>query len=40
MKRLVIIPAAGLATRMMPMSASMSKAMIPVAGQPILSHII
>lgn len=40
MKRLVIIPAAGIATRMMPMSASMSKAMIPVAGQPILSHII
>lgn len=39
-KRLVIIPAAGLATRMMPMSASMSKAMIPVAGRPILSHIL
>lgn len=40
MKRLVIIPAAGLATRMMPLSASMSKAMIPVVGKPILAHII
>ena len=39
-KRLVIIPAAGLATRMMPMSSSMSKAMVPVAGRPILSHIL
>ena len=40
MKKLLIIPAAGLATRMMPMSASMSKAMIPVAGKPILAHIL
>lgn len=40
MKKLLIIPAAGLATRMMPLSASMSKAMIPVVGKPILAHII
>lgn len=39
-KEILIIPAAGKATRMMPLSSSMSKAMIPVAGQPILSHII
>lgn len=39
-KEVLIIPAAGKATRMMPLSSSMSKAMIPVAGQPILSHII
>lgn len=40
MKKLLIIPAAGLATRMMPLSNSMSKAMIPVAGKPILAHIL
>jgi len=36
----VIIPAAGLATRMRPLSSNMSKAMIPVCGKPIISYII
>ena len=40
MKTLVIIPAAGLATRMQPLSATMSKAMIPVCGKPILARIL
>ena len=40
MKTLVIIPAAGLATRMQPLSATMSKTMIPVCGKPILARIL
>lgn len=40
MTEVVIIPAAGLATRLRPLSNSMSKAMIPVAGKPILGHIL
>jgi len=36
----VIIPAAGKATRMRPLSNSVSKAMIPVNGKPIISYII
>ena len=40
MKTLVIIPDAGLATRMQPLSATMSKAMIPVCGKPILARIL
>jgi NDP-sugar pyrophosphorylase family protein len=36
----VIIPAAGKATRMRPLSNSISKAMIPVNGKPIISYII
>lgn len=36
----VIIPAAGKATRMRPLSNSMSKAMIPVNGKPIISFIL
>lgn len=37
---IVIIPAAGNATRMRPLSNNMSKAMIPVNGKPIISYII
>ena len=36
----VIIPAAGLATRMRPLSSNSSKAMIPVNGKPIIAHIL
>ena len=36
----VIIPAAGKATRMRPLSNSTSKAMVPVNGKPIISYII
>ena len=36
----VIIPAAGKATRMRPLSNSISKAMVPVNGKPIISYII
>jgi len=36
----VIIPAAGLATRMKPLSRGVSKAMIPVNGRPIISYIL
>ncbi len=36
----VIIPAAGLATRMRPLSRGVSKAMIPVNGKPIISYIL
>lgn len=39
-KHYVIIPAAGLATRLRPISNAMSKAMVPVAGKPILAHIL
>jgi glucose-1-phosphate thymidylyltransferase len=38
--RSVIIPAAGLATRMKPLSRGVSKAMIPVNGRPLISYII
>lgn len=40
MKRTVIIPAAGLASRMKPLSRGVSKAMIPVNGRPLISYII
>lgn len=40
MKRTVIIPAAGLASRMKPLSQGVSKAMITVNGRPIISYII
>lgn len=36
----IIIPAAGHATRMRPLSNSMSKAMIPVNGRPVISYIL
>jgi dTDP-glucose pyrophosphorylase len=36
----VIIPAAGKATRMRPLSNAVSKAMVPVNGKPIISYII
>ena len=36
----VIIPAAGKATRMRPLSNSISKAMVPINGKPIISYII
>jgi len=36
----VIIPAAGKATRMRPLSSGVSKCMIPVNGKPIISYII
>ena len=36
----VIIPAAGLASRMKPLSRGVSKAMIPVNGRPLISYII
>ena len=39
MKRICIIPAAGLATRLRPLSNCMSKTMVPVCGKPILGHI-
>jgi len=38
--RSVIIPAAGLATRMKPLSHGVSKAMIPVNGRPLISYVI
>jgi dTDP-glucose pyrophosphorylase len=38
--RSVIIPAAGLATRMKPLSKGVSKAMIPVNGRPLISYVI
>lgn len=38
--RTVIIPAAGLATRMKPLSNGVSKAMIPINGRPLISYII
>ena len=40
MKRTIIIPAAGLASRMKPLSRGISKAMIPVNGRPLISYII
>ena len=40
MKRSIIIPAAGLATRMKPLSRGVSKAMIPVNGRPLISYVI
>jgi len=40
MKRSIIIPAAGLATRMKPLSRGISKAMLPVNGRPLISYII
>jgi len=40
MKRTVIVPAAGLASRMKPLSQAVSKAMISVNGRPIISYII
>jgi dTDP-glucose pyrophosphorylase len=40
MKRTIIIPAAGLASRMKPLSRGVSKAMIPVNGRPLISYII
>jgi glucose-1-phosphate thymidylyltransferase len=40
MKRSIIIPAAGLASRMKPLSRGVSKAMIPVNGRPLISYII
>lgn len=40
MNRSVIIPAAGLATRMKPLSKGVSKAMIPVNGRPLISYVI
>ena len=40
MKKTVIIPAAGLASRMKPLSRGISKAMIPVNGRPLISYII
>jgi dTDP-glucose pyrophosphorylase len=40
MSRSIIIPAAGLATRMKPLSRGVSKAMIPVNGRPLISYII
>lgn len=36
----VIIPAAGLGTRMKPLSAGISKSMIPVNGKPIIGYIL
>ena len=38
--RTIIIPAAGLASRMKPLSRGVSKAMIPVNGRPLISYII
>ena len=35
-----IIPAAGLGTRLMPISSSIPKAMVPVGGQPLISRAI
>ena len=36
----IIIPAAGKATRMQPLSSAMSKTMLPVNGKPIISYIL
>lgn len=36
----IIIPAAGLATRMKPITNNMSKAMVPVNGKPVISWIL
>jgi len=36
----VIIPAAGKASRLKPLSSSMSKSMVPVNGKPIISYIL
>ncbi|NPB03206.1 MAG: NTP transferase domain-containing protein [Thermotogae bacterium] len=36
----VVIPAAGFATRMRPLSLTRAKSMIPVAGKPIIGHIL
>ncbi len=36
----VVIPAAGFATRMRPLSLTKPKALIPVAGKPIIGHIL
>lgn len=38
--RTIVIPAAGLASRMKPLSKGVSKAMIPVNGRPLISYII
>jgi glucose-1-phosphate thymidylyltransferase len=38
--RSVIIPAAGLATRMKPLSRGVSKAMIPINGRPLITYVI
>lgn len=38
--RSIIIPAAGLASRMKPLSRGISKAMIPVNGRPLISYVI
>jgi len=38
--KLLVIPAAGQAKRLRPLSNNMSKAMVPVAGKPVLAHII
>jgi len=40
MKRTIIVPAAGLASRMKPLSQAVSKAMISVNGRPIINYII
>lgn len=40
MKRTLIIPAAGLATRLRPVSNSMSKAMVPINGKPTIAFIL
>lgn len=40
MKYNVIIPAAGKATRMRPLSNAVSKALVPVNGRPIISYIL
>jgi glucose-1-phosphate thymidylyltransferase len=40
MKRTVIVPAAGMASRMKPLSQGLSKSMIPVNGRPLISYII
>jgi len=40
MELITLIPAAGVGTRMRPLTYSTAKAMIPVAGKPMLSHII
>ena len=38
--RSVIIPAAGLATRMKPLSRGVSKAMIPINGRPLITYVL
>lgn len=40
MSKSFIIPAAGMATRMKPLSKGISKAMIPVNGRPLISYVI